>query len=330
VLLGAAETARTIPDAELMGRALLADYRGTFGVALHVDEPGSSALRAALELTAPGALGAARRPDLVAGRRAGLGARTGRSRGAGRRGPADRAAHSATTSWSCGCSGLRQWVVYQPLDRRIAEIEELMALVDLHGDPNRRFDAASHASFTYLCAGNASGHGPVHRAGELPGGSHRPAARRVDAGPAAQLPGHAGGALRRRGAADRASAELGQADGATRCRATADRPAVLAQLRGGSRGRPGARVPGHRRRVWSSLRHTPGRRSATDASNWASTTRRLMCTTALSIQASTPCRATRSGCGTCVRSPPSSPCTTRQRPGAHRDAPAPSPTSSPP
>lgn len=146
----ASDAAHTAQDAELMAEALLADYRGTFGIAFQVDNERVDRLRAALTLLPPtpsrprARLLAALAVELVWAPEWTEAIEL-----------ADRALDAVPpddTVTSAEVLALRQWVIYHPTSVRQAETAELRTIINQSGDLQRQFEIAGHAVFTGIRA----------------------------------------------------------------------------------------------------------------------------------------------------------------------------------
>jgi hypothetical protein len=152
-LVAAAELAAQLGDGELMGRALLATYRGTFSRAMHVDAEQIARLRAALAL-----LGGADE-----GMRARLLALLGLELTWDPNGAEGDAAteEALAIARRLGDRELlaevlaqRQWSVFHPLAQREETTRELLGLVAQSPRLTLRFDAVGSAVFSAARAGD--------------------------------------------------------------------------------------------------------------------------------------------------------------------------------
>ncbi len=152
-VLGDAAAIADANDAiELMARAVLTDYRGTFGMVFDIDEPRVKRLRRAVERIGDSS------PAILAELLAALAVELVWS-------PQWQESLSLSQqalelARSVGDDALlvrvlqlRQWVVYHPTSARVSEATELALLCAHSNDLVGRFEAAGHATFTYLRAG---------------------------------------------------------------------------------------------------------------------------------------------------------------------------------
>jgi DNA-binding SARP family transcriptional activator len=215
VLSDAASIADSNHAVGLLSKAVLTDYRGTFGIAFEVDEPRVKRLRRAIDRLEGGppatmarllaalsvelvwspaweeslalsnrALALARSlqpPQRVSGERVlnervlnerVLNERVLNERVLNERVLNERVSNERVSlieaNTSLGKLGeatepelvlaevlqLRQWVVFHPLDQRVAETVELGELTAANSDQSAQFEFAAHATFTYLRAGD--------------------------------------------------------------------------------------------------------------------------------------------------------------------------------
>jgi class 3 adenylate cyclase len=152
-LADAADRAHALGDGQLMGRALLATYRGTFSRAMHVDRAQVERLRSAL-----GLLG-----DSDPALRARLLALLGTELAwAPRADEGDRASDEALAlARELGSRELlaevlaqRHWSVFHPIAERLATTRELDALASADLRPTLRFEAAGGSLFTAARVGD--------------------------------------------------------------------------------------------------------------------------------------------------------------------------------
>jgi|GEM_PF-2848832 len=152
-LSAAADRAYALADGQLMGRALLATYRGTFSRAMHVDEAQVARLRSALALLGDG--DAPLRARLLALLSTELAWAPHADEG-------DRASDEALAlARALGRRELlaevlaqRQWSVFHPLSERLATTAELDGLASADLRPTLRFDAAGSSLFTAARVGD--------------------------------------------------------------------------------------------------------------------------------------------------------------------------------
>jgi DNA-binding SARP family transcriptional activator len=166
VLGDAASIADGNDAVSLMARAVLTDYRGTFGIAFEVDEPRVKRLRRTIDRV--GEMAPTTRARLLAALSVELVwsdawqeslllsddalslARSELLRDDSARDNASEL--SETESVLAEVLQLRQWVAFHPLQQRLAETVELDELTARSSEPVARFESAAHASFTYLRA----------------------------------------------------------------------------------------------------------------------------------------------------------------------------------
>lgn len=150
----AADRAHGLRDAEGMARALLADYRGTFGIAFSVDTPRVDRLRTALELAGPDPTPV--RARLLASLAVELVWAEDWTEAIALADDALAVAEEAAASEDVRAEvlALRQWVIYHPTETRRRDTDELRRLVDVGGDMAQQFEVAGHAFFTELRTGD--------------------------------------------------------------------------------------------------------------------------------------------------------------------------------
>lgn len=153
LLMQAADRAHAIGDGELMARALLSSYRGTFSNAIHVDESLVRRMRDALDLLAEDDTAA--RARLTSHLAVELVWAEDRNEAQSLSAEAVRMAEALRdTSALTEVLAHHQWSVFHPLSERIAIAERLNHLAREHPDPRLKFEIAYHEIFTGVRAGN--------------------------------------------------------------------------------------------------------------------------------------------------------------------------------
>jgi DNA-binding SARP family transcriptional activator len=153
VLGDAAAIADVNDSIELMARAVLTDYRGTFGIVFDVDEPRVKRLRRALDRI--GEASPTLRAELLAALAVEL---VWSPQWQESLALSDQALELARSiddpALLVNVLQFRQWVVYHPTTARVSEAAELSQLCAQSDDLVGRFETAGHATFTYVRAGD--------------------------------------------------------------------------------------------------------------------------------------------------------------------------------
>lgn len=151
----ASDAASRSKEPELMAEALLADYRGTFGIAFKVDEDRVSRLRAALALLSPAP--SKTRARVLAALAVELVWAPEWTEAIELADASLEAIPPGDTATRAEVLALRQWVIYHPTSVRQAETEELRTIINQSGDVERQFEIAGHAVFTSIRAADPRG-----------------------------------------------------------------------------------------------------------------------------------------------------------------------------
>ena len=153
-LMSSADRAKEIGDGELMSRALLSSYRGTFSRATHVEQALVDKMFDALELLANDAT--ATRVRLMSHLSVELVWAEDRQKAITMSTEAVRLSEELRdNNVLIEVLAHHQWVVFHPLNERVAVSKRLHQLAEQHPDPRLRFEIACHEVFTWTRAGDS-------------------------------------------------------------------------------------------------------------------------------------------------------------------------------